>query len=223
MSHPEYTADELLPLSDIQHFLFCRRQWALIHVEQQWQDNVLTVEGKLLHRQVDDPCFNETRKGIITARAMPVASYHLGLYGICDVVEFVQRDEGIQLLGREGLFQPAPVEYKHGKEKQEPCDEVQLCAQAICLEEMLLYPIPNGYFYYGEIRHRVKIEFTDELRNLVIKMAAEMHNYFEKGYTPQVKPTKACNSCSLKDICLPELQKNTMSASKYIRMEIDSD
>lgn len=219
----EYIADELLPLSGIQHFLFCRRQWALIHVERQWQENIFTVEGKLLHKQADNPFFNESRNGIITARAMPVASYSLGLYGVCDVVEFVQGNEGVQIPGREGFYQPAPVEYKRGKEKRDPCDEAQLCAQAICLEEMLSTSIQNGFFYYGEIRHRIEIEFTDELRALVDKMSREMHTYFERGYTPKVKPSKACNSCSLKDVCLPGLQQNALSASQYIRIEIDGD
>lgn len=223
MRHPEYTADELLPLSGIQHFLFCRRQWALIHVERQWLDNVLTVEGKLLHKQADNPFFNETRKGVITARAMPVASYRLGFYGVCDVVEFTQGDEGVQLPGRGGFYQPAPVEYKRGKEKQEPCDEVQLCAQAICLEEMLATPIPSGYLYYGEIRHRVKVNLTDELRSLAEKMSEEMHAYFERGYTPKVKPSKACKSCSLNGICLPDLQGNLLSATQYIHDEIEGD
>ncbi len=219
----EYNSDDLLPLSGIQHFYFCRRQWALIHVERQWQENVFTVEGKLLHQNADNPLFNETRRGIITTRAMPVASYHLGLYGICDVVEFNQGDAGVQLPGRVGFYQPVPIEYKRGKEKQDKCDEVQLCAQAICLEEMFSNPIPAGSLYYGEVRHRVKVEFTEELRRLVEKMSEEMHTYFKRGYTPKVKPSKACKSCSLKDICLPELQKNMLSASQYIRMEIDGE
>lgn len=195
----------------------------MIHVERQWQENILTVEGKLLHQQVDNPFFNETRKGVITARAMPVASYHLGLYGVCDVVEFTQSDVGVQLPGREGFFQPAPVEYKRGKEKKDECDEAQLCAQAICLEEMLSIPIPAGSFYYGEIRHRMKVELTDDLRSLVERMSSEMHHYFERGYTPKVKPSKACKSCSLNDICLPDLQGNLLSASQYIQNEIDGE
>ena len=131
----EYQADELLPLSGIQHFLFCRRQWALIHVERQWQENALTAEGRILHKRADDPFFSERRKGIITARSVPVASYRLGLSGVCDVVEFTESVEGVKLPGREGLYLAAPVEYKRGKPKREPGDEAQLCAQAHCLEE----------------------------------------------------------------------------------------
>jgi CRISPR-associated exonuclease Cas4 len=217
----EYTSDELLPLSGIQHFVFCRRQWALIHVERQWQENVLTVEGKLLHKRADDPFFSETRKGIITARSVPIASYRLGLAGVCDVVEFTESPEGVQLPGREGLFSPAPVEYKRGHEKRDPCDEAQLCAQAICLEEMLSVAIPAGYLYYGETRHRVEVELTAELRELVRDMSEEMHAYFQRGYTPRVKTSKACRSCSLADICLPVLQEKVIPASKYIRQQIE--
>jgi len=217
----EYASDELLPLSGIQHFVFCRRQWALIHVERQWQDNVLTVEGKLLHTRADDPFFNETRKGVITARSVPVASYRLGLSGVCDVVEFTESPDGVQLPGRVGLFLPAPVEYKRGREKRDACDEAQLCAQAICLEEMLSVAIPVGYLFYGETRHRVAVELTAELRNLVIEMSVEMHTYFQRGYTPRVKISKACRSCSLADICLPVLQEKVVAASKYIKQQVE--
>lgn len=217
----EYQPDELLPLSGIQHFCFCRRQWALIHIEQQWQENVLTVEGKLMHNRTDDPFFSEVREGVIMARAMPVASYRLGFSGVCDVVEFYPSSEGARLRGREGIYQPAPVEYKHGKVKRDQSDEAQLCAQAICLEEMLSVDIPVGYLYYGEIRRRVKIELTNELREFVHQMAQEMHGYFQRGYTPRVKPSKACRSCSLKDVCLPGLQENALSASDYIQMQIE--
>jgi CRISPR-associated exonuclease Cas4 len=219
----EYSVDELLPLSGIQHFYFCRRQWALIHIERQWQENRLTAEGRAMHDRADDPFFSEMREGKIIARAMPIASYRLGLTGVCDVVEFVPSSDGICLQNRRGTYRPIPVEYKRGKEKKDACDEVQLCAQAICLEEMLSIDIPQGYFFYGEVRRRVEVLFTEELRVLVQKISGEMHQYFERGYTPQVKPSKACQSCSLQDICLPTLQKNTIPASKYIKMQIDED
>ncbi len=217
----EYTTDELLPLSGIQHFLFCRRQWALIHVESQWRENVLTAEGRIMHKRADDPFFIETRKGVITARSVPIASYRLGLVGICDVVEFTESPEGVKLPSRDGLYLPAPVEYKRGKEKHDHSDEAQLCAQAICLEEMLSVKIPRGFLYYGQTRHRVEIEFTAELRNLVEEMADEMHNYFQRGYTPRVKPFKGCRSCSLAEVCLPVLQGKVIAASKYIKQQIE--
>lgn len=217
----EYTTDDLLPLSGIQHFLFCRRQWALIHVERQWQENVLTAEGRILHNRTDDPFLTETRNGVITARAVPIASYKLGLAGVCDVVEFSESPDGVKLPGREGAYRPVPIEYKRGHEKRDPCDEAQLCAQAICLEEMLVTSIPDGYLYYGETRHRVPVALTVELRGLVKDMAEEMHTYFDRGYTPRVKPSKACRSCSLADLCLPGLQDKTLPASRYIRQQIE--
>lgn len=218
---PEFSPDDLLPLSGIQHFLFCRRQWALIHVERQWQENILTVEGHLLHKRVDDPFFTESRKGLLVARSVPVASYRLGLTGVCDVVEFTESPDGVRLPGRTGLFQAAPVEYKRGHEKRDPCDEAQLCAQAMCLEEMLSLTIPQGYLYYGATHHRVAVEIGPELRSLVLKMTQEMHAYFERGYTPRVKVSKACRSCSLADLCLPELEANHLQASRYIREQLE--
>lgn len=217
----EYQPDELLPLSGIQHFLFCRRQWALIYVERQWRENVLTIEGRLLHKRVDDPFFTEARKGVVLARAVPIASYRLGLVGVCDVVEFTESPEGVRLPGREGNYLPAPVEYKRGRPKREPSDEAQLCAQAICLEEMLSVAVPRGYLYYGEIRHRVAVELTGELRALVRRMAEEMHAYFQRAHTPRVKPFKGCRSCSLADVCLPVLQENVLPASTYIERQLE--
>lgn len=219
----EYTSEELLPLSGIQHFLFCRRQWALITIERLWEDNVLTVEGKLLHERVDDPFFTEVRKDVIIARSVPVASYRLGLSGVCDVVEFTRSERGVTLRERDGLFLPAPVEYKRGRPKRDPMDEAQLCAQAMCLEEMLLVEIPRGWMFYGQTRHRFEVEFTSELRNLVSDAAAEMHAYFDRGYTPRVKPHKGCRSCSLADLCLPQLQGETPSAIQYINQRIHGE
>ncbi|MGB9755221.1 CRISPR-associated protein Cas4 [Roseiflexus castenholzii] len=229
----EYTPEDLLPLSGIQHFLFCRRQWALIHVEMQWKENALTAEGRIMHQRVDDPFFTETRNGVVIARSVPVASYRLGLSGVCDVVEFVPLSlhpspigggdggEGVRLPNRQGLYLPAPVEYKRGRPKHEPADKAQLCAQAICLEEMLSTNILRGYLFYGQTRRREAVEFTSELRTLVEEMSAEMHNYFSRGYTPRVKTHKGCRSCSLADVCLPVLQEKAMPASKYIKQNIE--
>jgi len=216
-----YPPDEWLPLSGIQHFIFCRRQWALIHIEQQWQENALTAEGRILHRRADDPFFTEKRGNVVITRSVPVSSPELGLTGICDVVEFTAAPEGVQLPGREGYYQPAPIEYKRGRKKHDKSDEAQLCAQAMCLEEMLLVEISHGYVFYAQTRHREPVEFTEELRTLVRKSAEEMHHYSRRGYTPQVKPQKGCRSCSLVDICLPQLQHKPQSASTYIRRQLD--
>lgn len=214
-----YEEDEFLQLSGIQHFAFCRRQWALAYIELQWQENVRTVEGKLLHENAHDASKKEKRGDLIIVRAMPVHSRELGVSGECDVVEFHESKDGINLTGREGQYSVFPVEYKRGKPKLNDVDALQLVAQAICLEEMLCCSIPYGYIYYGEVKRREKVEISSELRNKVAEMFAEMHKYFERRYTPKVKRTKSCNACSLKDICLPVLNKNK-SVADYIDKQI---
>lgn len=217
----DYPPEAWLPLSGIQHFIFCRRQWALIHIERQWQENVLTAEGRIMHRRVDDPFFTEKRKDVIIARSVPVSSPALGLTGVCDVVEFTRSPDGVQLPGREGRYLAAPVEYKRGKAKTDRSDDAQLCAQAMCLEAMLAISIPTGFLYYGQTHRRVPVDLTDDLRQLVLKVAREMHDYFDRGYTPRVKPFKGCRSCSLADICLPKLQGKVIPASAYIRQHVE--
>ncbi|HOV40182.1 MAG TPA: CRISPR-associated protein Cas4 [Oscillospiraceae bacterium] len=207
-------------LSGIQHFCFCKRQWALIHIEQQWSDNLLTVEGDILHKNVHDIGFDEKRGDKIVVRGMAINSVELGVSGLCDVVEFMRSEDGVSIFGREGKYKVIPVEYKRGKPKENDADRLQLAAQAICLEEMLCCKIEKGFLYYGEIRRREEIVFDDEIRQKTVSMIKEMHGYFERGYTPKTKRTKSCNACSLKDICLPGLQKN-ISAGKYIRERLE--
>lgn len=210
-----YDEEEFLQLSGIQHFAFCRRQWALAYIELQWQENVRTVEGRLLHENAHDAGIKEKRGDLIIVRAMPVHSRELGISGECDVVEFHRSEEGIPLSGHEGKYAVVPVEYKRGRPKTNDVDALQVAAQALCLEEMLCCDIPYGAIYYGETRHREKIEFTGELRRKVQDMFAEMHKYYRQGYTPKVKWSKSCNACSLKDICLPVLNKN-LSVKDYL-------
>lgn len=211
----EYAEDEYLMLSGIQHFKFCRRQWALIHVEQQWAENVHTVVGELMHQKAHDPYLTEKRKDTIIVRALPVSSRTLGASGECDIVEFQKCDDGIRLHGHRGLFSVYPVEYKKGKPKESEEDKLQLTAQAMCLEEMFSTEILEGALFYGETRRREQVVFSTELREEVKQMFQEMHQYYKRRYTPKVKQSKACSSCSLKDICLPKLEKTT-SAKKYI-------
>ncbi|MGN0700188.1 MAG: CRISPR-associated protein Cas4 [Oscillospiraceae bacterium] len=218
----EYTEDEYLLLSGIQHFVFCRRQWALIHLEQQWAENFRTADGRIMHKNAHDSEKTEKRGDLIITRGMAVSSAELGLSGECDVVEFRQDKNGIELFGREGRYSAAPVEYKRGEPKESPCDTVQLAAQAMCLEEMLCCRIPVGYLYYGETRHRLKVEIDDELRAAVRTAAAEMHELYRRGHTPKVKRTKACNACSLKDICLPSML-SAKSAREYISEMLGED
>lgn len=211
----EYSQDDYLMISGIQHFKFCRRQWALIHVEQQWAENEHTVVGELMHKKAHDPYLIEKRNDVLIVRALPVSSRSIGISGECDIVEFHKCDEGIKLIGHRGLYSVYPVEYKKGKPKESDEDKLQLAAQAMCLEEMCLTQIPEGALYYGETRRREVVEFTEEIRNQVKSIFEEMHGYYERKYTPKVKTTKACLGCSLKDICLPKLMK-TGSVKAYV-------
>lgn len=217
-----YNEDDFLQLSGIQHFVFCRRQWALAYIELQWQENVRTVEGKLLHKNAHDGNFTEKRGDVITVRGMRVHSREIGISGECDVVEFRRAEHGIVLSGQTGKYEVIPIEYKRGKPKTNDIDALQVTAQALCLEEMLCCDIPYGYIYYGEVRHREKIEFSEELRKKVKTMFLEMHKYYAQQYTPKVKMRKSCNACSLKDICLPVLNKN-LSVKKYLDMNLQQE
>ena len=217
-----YGDDELLMLSGLQHFAFCRRQWALIHVEQQWQENLRTVEGQLLHQRAHDITLREHRGNVLLLRSMAVVSRELGLSGQCDVVEFHQDPTGVPLQGEKGLWIPYPVEYKRGKPKSNQADEIQLCAQAICLEEMLCCSIPEGALFYGEPRRRSPVVLSSKLRERVKTYADEMHQLFRRGYTPKATRTKSCNACSLKDLCLPQLARRK-SVSQYLHEAMEEE
>lgn len=212
MSIPE---EDWIQLSGLQHFAFCRRQWALIHLENQWAENFRTVDGSLRHENAHDQSFRESRGDVLIVRGLAVHSAQLGISGQCDVVEFHQNPDGITLRDREGSWWPYPVEYKRGRPKDGQADELQLCAQAMCLEEMLCCAVPEGALYYGETRHRLTVQFTPDLRNQVRDSFAEMHDLYRKRYTPRVKPSKGCNACSLKDLCVPKLMR-TKKVSDYL-------
>lgn len=216
----EYNDEEnYLMLSGIQHFQFCRRQWALIHIEQQWEENVRTIEGQHLHHKADQPFIREKRGNKLIVRAMPVKSNDLKITGICDVVEFVQDNDGVEINGVEGKYIAYPIEYKRGRPKKNDPDILQLTAQAMCLEEMLLCDINKGYMFYNEIKHRVEVPITIEKKNKVKIIVTEMHDYYARQYTPKVKTRSFCNSCSLQNICLPNLM-NKRSVKSYIEGKI---
>lgn len=218
----EYSEDDYLMISGIQHFKFCRRQWALIHIEQQWEENAHTVTGELMHKRVHDPSLKEKRKDMIIARALPVVSRELGIRGECDLVEFHKCENGISMHGHRGLYSVYPVEYKKGKPKLTEEDKLQLAAQVMCLEEMFSIQILEGAIFYGETRRREAVEITEELRAEVRKMFQEMHQYYARNYTPKVKSSKSCNACSLKEICLPKLGK-TVSVQTYINQMLEGE
>lgn len=217
-----YSEDEYLMLSGLQHFVFCRRQWALIHIEQQWAENYRTADGQVMHRNVHDTDFHERRGDTIVTRAMAVSSARLGISGECDVVEFHRNAKGIELFGMEGRYEVIPIEYKRGAPKESDSDIMQLAAQALCLEEMLCCEISVGYLYYGETRRRTKVLIDALLRERTEKAIAEMHELYRRQHTPKVKRTKACNACSLKDICLPVLC-GSKKASDYITDMLDKE
>lgn len=218
----EYSEDEYLMISGLQHFMFCQRQWALIHLEQLWADNYHTAVGTLMHERAHDPYLKEKRRDVIISRALRVSSKTLGISGECDVVEFHRCEDGIHLHGHRGCWSICPVEYKKGKPKQNEEDILQLTAQAMCLEEMFSAQIPEGALFYGETRRRERVEFTDARREQVGRMFEQMRQYARRGYTPKVKKTKACRSCSLADLCLPQLDK-AGSVKQYLESALKDE
>lgn len=211
--------DEDLMLSGIQHFHFCKRQWALIHIEQQWEENVRTIEGQHLHRNADQPFTREKRGDKLIVRAMPIRSDELRVSGICDVVEFIKDDNGVEIHGADGKYSAYPVEYKRGKPKTNEADILQLAAQAICLEEMLLCDIPKGYMFYDEIKHRVEVPLTAALKERVRTTVGEMQDYYRRRHTPRVKTGPFCQSCSLHSICLPKLMSK-QTVKRYVEGKV---
>lgn len=210
----EYNESEYLALSGIQHFAFCRRQWALIHIEQIWRENLRTAEGRILHENAHDISRSEFRGELFVSRGMPVFSRTLGVNGECDVVEFRRCSDGIPVSGKNGLYSVYPVEYKRGRPKEGDMDVLQLTAQAMCLEEMFCCEIPEGALFYGEIRRREEVSLTADLRRRVTDLFDEMHRYWERCYLPKPRMSKSCRACSLKEVCLPRLSR-LPSATAY--------
>ena len=201
-----YTEDDLLPLSGLQHLRFCERQWGLIHLEGQWAENRLTAEGRVLHERAHEGS-TDSRPGLLIARGLVIRSLRHGITGQTDVVEFrcVGKADrlGVEIAGRKGLWQIFPVEYKRGKPKSLSCDEIQLCAQALCLEEMFNCTIAAGALFYGEPRRRTEVAFERSLRAETESLCQRMHELFVAGKTPSGRVGKHCRRCSLETICMP--------------------
>jgi len=204
-----FLEDDLLPISALQHLLFCERQCALIHIEGLWAENRLTVEGRHLHDRAHEGTV-ETRGTVRIARGLPLRSFRLGLVGRADVVEFHAA------AGDPSVPQPFPVEYKRGKPKRHDADRVQLCAQALCLEEMLETPVLNGALFYGRTRRRLEVAFDTQLRTLTEDTARRLHALIAEGRTPRAARERKCESCSLLHLCLPEAMGPRRSASRYL-------
>ena len=223
-----FSQDELLPISALQHLSFCERQWGLIHLEGVWEENLFTAQGRLLHDRAHEP-HSETRGNTRIARGLRLRSLALGVTGVADVVEFHKLSEAdeseniaVHLPGRSGLWKPFPVEYKRGKPKKILCDEVQLCAQAICLEEMLDVIIHEGSLFYGKTKRRHDVEFNEQLRKYTHNLAERLHDLSEKRKTPPPEFGKKCDSCSLKDLCLPETSSGQSRVKRYIDASLKS-
>jgi len=203
-----YSLDDLIQLSALQHFMFCERQCALIHIEQLWNENLFTAEGRIMHDKVD-AANRESRGNIRIEYGVPIRSLRLGLIGKADVVEFHKQDN---------KWIPFPVEYKRGKPKMDDCDRVQLCAQAICLEEMLNVEVKNGALFYGLTRRREDVIFDKKLRQETEDAARKVHKLIESGITPKAEYSKKCKKCSLYELCMPKVSGK---ASNYLMKAIE--
>lgn len=199
---------DLLPISALQHLLYCKRQCALIHVEQVWAENRFTAEGNVMHEKAHDGP-DETKAGVRIVRGLDVKSEVLGLSGQCDVVEFAA--DGSVL----------PVEYKRGKPKAHRADEVQLCAQALCLEEMLGAVIPEGRLFYGQTRRRADVTFDAELRALTKEAAQRLQELIVMRETPPaVYEERKCDACSLIELCMPQAMRFQKGAGAWYERQM---
>ena len=217
-------SNEYIMISGIQHFLFCKRQWALIHIENQWNENSLTAEGRVMHNRVHDGTVRDNRNGVITIRGLQVKSDKYRITGTCDAVEFLPDESGVNISKMNGLRRIRPVEYKRGHSKISDCDRIQVTTQAICLEGMLACDIKEGAVFYGETRRRETFAITNELRDTAISALEEMWGYYSRSHTPKVKPSAKCKKCSLINICCPGiLYKRTQDVGAYIKQHISEE
>lgn len=217
-----YAEDDMLMLSGIQHFVFCPRQWALIHIEQVWAENRFTAEGQIFHKQADDPFYRQKNGEFVSLRSVAISSKALGLYGFTDVVELHPSDcpdNCIMHPSYPGYWKPFPVEYKRGHAKPDERDEVQLAAQVISLEDMHGIRIDCGYLFYGETRRREEVKVDERLRLLTQEYADEMHRVYGLGAVPKALKSRKCTNCSLLDICLPDT-KNKPLATYYLKKNL---
>jgi len=201
-----YPAADLIPISALQHFAVCPRRCALIYVEQLWEENLYTAEGRLLHARADSGKV-EIRGDVKTVTGLPLRSLALGLTGKADVVEFHRRD---------GIWHPFPVEYKRGRAATYNADAVQLCAQALCLEEMLNLPVPEGALFYGKTRRRRAVSLDASLRELTASIAGAVHALLQGGRTPPPVADERCGACSLAGQCLPRPLARQGAAGRYL-------
>lgn len=212
MTGDMYNIDDLIQLSSLQHYAFCPRQCALIHVEQAWAENRLTAEGRIMHEHVHEEG-DESRGDVRIERGVSLRSLRLGLIGKADIVEYHRQDDG--------TWQAFPVEYKRGKPKPDHSDKIQLCAQALCLEEMLSASIPTGALFYGKTRRRLDVDFDEALRQETEAAAIKTHELIDAGITPAPVYSKRCESCSLVAECMPKTIQKKRSVESYLKRMLD--
>ncbi|MBL8632293.1 MAG: CRISPR-associated protein Cas4 [Myxococcales bacterium] len=201
--------DSFLPLSGLQHVVYCERQAALIHVDKIWQENTATALGRIVHERVDVPG-RDHRRGVRVVRSMPLFSATLRLSGIADTVEYHRIDR------KGSAEQPFPVEYKRGRVRSLLADQVQLCAQAICLEELHGMSVPQGALFYDASHRRVAVTFDDTLRKQTRAAAARLHSFVEQRRVPPAEPGPRCAGCSLEPMCMPELTSQRDRVKRYL-------
>lgn len=209
-----FDSENYLLISGIQHFVFCKHQWGLIHIESFWEDNSLTEEGRELHERADNSELKESRKNFFVSRGVEVISHKLQIRGRIDVIEFIKGEKGVAISGKNGLYVPTIIEYKRGKPKLGFEDKAQLCALSMAYEEMKNYELDFGYLFYFQTNHREKVFFDLELRNFVKKAISEMQNFYITKTTPKPEKSKKCNNCSVNETCSKNfIDKNT---SRYL-------
>lgn len=212
-----YSDEECIAISGLQHLAFCKRQWGLIHLDQEWSENFLTAEGRLKHERVDSG-YQEFRRGVKQYSGLHVRNFELGLYGKMDVLE-VEKTEGpfieIPWINLSGNWRLRPVEFKHGKPKDNDVDVVQLCAQALCLEEMTGLHIEEGSIYYCEIRRRSEFTFSNDIRNRTKELALEAHNLLASEKLPEAEQNHNCKACSLLEFCMPRTNQDARMKSYF--------
>lgn len=217
-----FDPDDYLMLSGIQHYVFCPHQWAMIHIEQRWDDNRLTAEGQIMHSNVDNPAYRQKNGDSITLRRVAIASANLGLYGFSDAVELIPSatsEKSVTHPSYPGFWLMHPVEYKHGKPKPDLRDKVQVVAQAICLEEMFDTIIPECSIYYGESNSRITFEIDDDIRAFTRECAIEMHRIYDAGIVPDPIYRQHCRNCSLFDECMPKTPSHT-TVNNYLKSNL---
>lgn len=216
-----------LSLSSLKQYIYCKRRFALMYVECEWGSNYKIVEGDLFHERVDNPLFSEKRGDLHISRSVPIYSDVMNLYGVADIIEFIKDDSGIKIHGKRERWRINPVEYKNGKPEKSNADNFQLCAQALCLEEMFNTNIEHGDIYYGKIKRRVTVDFTNELRSDVKEQVKNMKELLEQQLLPPKPKNQNCSLCSLENVCIPTIIRNQTSVkdriAAIVKGELDAE